>query len=820
MAVVALQTIPAELRELRQWVLWRSELTDKGKPTKVPYQAAKPYVKAASTRPANWASFDDAMDAYDADRDGGIGFVFTGTKYAGVDLDHVRDAETGVTVPAAKEIVAQFDTYTELSQSKTGVHIIFVGEMPGKGRKVPGGEGWDIEAYSTGRFFCFTGARVGKQDAICERQEQLDALLATYFAEKPKGSNGKTPLIPAGITAVTASDAQLIEMMLGSQDGKFARIWRGGWEDEFSSQSEADLWLCGRLCFYTWQDTARMDGLFRQSGLMREKWDSARGEKTYGAWTVEKAISEHTGGFYKGRLSEPPADDLDGIAGEVLQAEGLVVKPATVAPMGAKPETVDPETGEVGGPAEVPARTVRALEQEASHAAILHRAWVGRVRYAEHLKRWRKWTGKVWAEVPDRVIADAACKVLCRAYADQLAAATYGSDEAKRLLPLFKDACKMRSVLGGLFFFGGKEGVNTLQQEWDPEPYLLNCADGILDMRTRELRPHDPAAMCTRVTAWKLGSDADVSTGAWERHLELCLPSADVRRQVQRDLGRSLVDAVLEHSLSIWYGIGRNGKSTTAEALLKGLAEYGMEAAKDLLVQTHNERHTTEIAELAGRRLVFVEETTDGKSLDESQVKRLTGGGNKRAHFMRQDNINVPQTFSLALLVNHKPKVSGGDPGIWERLRLVPWTVRIPFSEQRPQEEVVAELDADGAWMLRWLVAGFADWQADHHWIADEVKAATHDYRAEEDELQRFVDGYCTEDARATVPMGDLYDAYVVFYLGEHPGWKDPTKKALGAILRDRGITAGARGHDNVRVYRGITLKTTPEPAQTEWDEA
>jgi len=461
---------------------------------------------------------------------------------------------------------------------------------------------------------------------------------------------------------------------------------------------------------------------------------------------------------------------------------------------------------------------LRPLEQEAAHAAILRSKWLGRVRYAEHMKQWRRWTGKVWEAAPDAVVADAACTVLRREYAQQLAAAS--EDEGKRLLPLYKDACKSRSVLGGLFFLRGQDGVHTRAEEWDPEPYTLNCADGLLDMRTRVLRPHDPAAMCTRVTTWALGADGATSTGAWQRHLEKCLPSVDVRRQVQRDLGRSLVDAVLEHSLSIWYGIGRNGKSTTAEALLKGLAGYGMEAAKDLLVQTSNERHTTEIAELAGARLVFVEETTDGKHLDESQVKRLTGGGNKRAHFMRQDNFDVPQTFSLTLLVNHKPKVSGGDPGIWERLRLVPWTVRIPYAEQRPQEEVIAELEADGPWMLRWMVAGFADWQVDHHWIAEEVKAATHDYRAEEDELQRFVDTYCTEDTRAAIPMRELYEAYVRFYQREHPGWKEPTQKSLGALLRDRGVTPARQGHDNVRVYRGITLRATPEPAQVEWDEA
>ena len=271
---------------------------------------------------------------------------------------------------------------------------------------------------------------------------------------------------------------------------------------------------------------------------------------------------------------------------------------------------------------------------------------------------------------------------------------------------------------------------------------------------------------------------------------------------------------MLEHSLAIWYGVGRNGKSTTADALLLGLGKYGMQAAKDLLVTSRNEHHPTEIAELAGARLVFVEETADGKNLDEAQVKRLTGGGNKRAHFMCKDNFDVPQTFSIALLVNHRPHVRGGDPGIWERLRLIPWSVRIPFCEQRPQDEVVAELVADGSWMLRWMVAGFADWQNDHHWIAEAVKVATHDYRAEEDALQSFIDRFCIEEPSATIPKGELYEAWAADYALQNPARKVPSKIAFGKMLKERGIVSRPDGHAKVETWCGLTLKVRRESAQ------
>jgi len=826
----ALRAIPAELRELRQWVLWRKVIR-KGKATKAPYQATAASSAASSTDPATWATFAEALAAWDGDQFGGIGFVFTDTPFAGIDLDHVRDAKTGAVIAEAQTIIDELASYTEASQSGTGVHILIAGEMPeGKGRKVvggllPGGEKWEIEAYSTGRYFCCTGAMLGEITNVCERQPQLDALLASSYFTKPKG-NGKPSAEaaaagPAG--ALELDDAALIEMMLGSANNGFRALWGGDWS-AYVSASEGRAALLTHFAWLTDSDPVRMDNMFRSSGLMGPKWDRADLRAT----DIAAAIECNGGKRYTARrtgMTQREAADVLGVDKHTVLRDlaGASAPPEAASDTHEEDwsgASAPPDPDFIEGEAEDDAREARDLESEAAHAAVLRSKWLGRYRFAAHVNKWKRWDGTVWATVTDSVVADAACKVLTREYGRQIAEVDAGEEaKRKRLFGLYKSACTFRGVSGALAFLRGQDGVHTDVEQWDADPYILNCADGLLDLRTCELRGHDCAAMCTRITAWGLGKDGRASSGAWERHLSMCLPSADVRRQVQRDLGRSLVDAVLEHSLAIWYGIGRNGKSTTSEALLKGLAGYGMEASKDLLVQTKHERHPTEIAELAGARVVFVEETTDGKHLDEAQVKRLTGGGVKRARFMRQDNFNVPQTFSISLLVNHRPHVTGGDPGIWERLRLVPWTTRIPRAEQRPQEEVVAELDADGAYMLRWLVAGFKDWQADHHWIADEVQAATRDYRAEEDVLQGFVDRYCIEGPRLSVPRGELYEVWIADFMRRSPNDPKPSKIAFGKMLRDRGVIAAVEGHANTKVYRGIGLRTRSDREQLEWDE-
>ncbi len=422
------------------------------------------------------------------------------------------------------------------------------------------------------------------------------------------------------------------------------------------------------------------------------------------------------------------------------------------------------------------------LLHEAAHAELLASVWRDEYRWAARQGSWRHWTGRVWEAVTEPVAVAAAQKELRRHYG-LLLAETQTEEEDRRLRTLHGEACRYASVLGALSFLKGEPGFHTAFEEWDAAPYALNCADGLLDLRTQRLRAHDAAELCTKITRWRFGDTE--STGAWQRHLERCLPNADVRRQVQRDLGRALVDANLEMSLPIWYGHGRNGKSTTADALIEGLDGYGKTAVANLLIVQRFEQHPTDLADLAGSRLAVCEEIEDGKRLNEARVKRLTGGKTESARFMRCDNFRFrPPT--IFLLVNHHPVITGTDKGVWGRLRLVPWEVSIPFAEQRPEEEMLAELMADGSWMLRWMVAGFADWQADHHWIAEEVRIATEEYRVEQDRLAGFLSRKCDLRPFGTVGIAEFYEAYVRD--AQQAGEEAMSKILFGKQLRSQGF--------------------------------
>lgn len=597
---------------------------------------------------------------------------------------------------------------------------------------------------------------------IRECQPELEALCARLWPEQ-----GDHTRPPAAKRPAASLDGEVLkEKMLARPE--IDALWRGDPSARNGDRSANDLSLCLHLAWWSNSDVAQMDRWFRESGRMRDKWDEKHfaDGRTYGQGTIETAITQNAGKGYGGTRPERRRAARDA----------------------AKSEKATP------------------LVLEAALAEVLANEWRGTHRWSSHEKAWRRWTGHVWKKVSEPVVVTAAQKVLRGHYGHLLAQRQSAADD-KRLHELHKLTCRHASVQGGLAFLKGEPGFHTEFEEWDADPYVVNAADGLLDMHTRTLRPHDPEALCTKITRWPFASTE--STGAWDRHLRRCLPDEDVRRQVQRDLGVALVGTSLEESLSIWYGRGANGKSTTERAVQLGVHEYCKQAAKDLLVASKFERHPTDIADLAGSRLVFSEEVKAGAPLDVPTVKNLTGGGRKKAHFMRADNFEFEQTFSIFLLVNDKPVITSTDLGTWRRLRLEEWPVSIPFTEQRPQDEMVAELVEDGAWMLRWMVAGFADWQTDHHWVAESVKAATAAYEAEQDALAGFLGRRCVLNAQATVTVDQLHEAYIIDTMENGDEGVQPLAKiSFGKRLKSRNLSQ-FKGTGGVRVWRGIALVAT-----------
>ena len=292
---VQTDTIPEALTNREQWICWRTQERD-GKPTKVPIVPGTGEY-ASATDPETWRPFDDALEYLEQGDAAGIGFVFSeDDPFVGIDLDDCRDPETGAPSEGAREIIVELDSFTEVSPSGTGYHVIIRGSIPGD-RSRRG----SVEMYETARFFTVTGDHVDATPArVSERSDALETVYDEYIAEtesREENEAGTQPVSKSKSTEsnqeVTLEDEELLERARNASNGeKFDRLWRGSTAG-YESQSEADMALCCLLAFWTGGDAARVDRLFRQSGLIRDKWDETHyaDGSTYGEKTVERAIA-------------------------------------------------------------------------------------------------------------------------------------------------------------------------------------------------------------------------------------------------------------------------------------------------------------------------------------------------------------------------------------------------------------------------------------------------------------------------------------------------------------------------------------------------
>ena len=311
--------VPAEL-EKAPCVCWRPDVDkNSGKPTKLPINP-RTSGKAKIDTPSTWSDFDTAYAYYydHPDRVSGIFIVMHNTPLAGVDFDHC--IVDGVIQPAVLSAVRSLNSYTEVSPSGTGLRVFALGVKPG-----PRSKQGDIEIYdgSSKRFLSFTGHHLpGTPLELRDVTPELAVLYRETFPEPEPA-----PAVQREAQPVDIDDLGVLALAIKAKNGaKFAELWRGN-TSSHPSRSEADLALCCSLAWWTGGDFDRVDRLFRQSGLMREKWDvrhSGDG-RTYGALTIDKALSLTTT-YYTPPQQPAQSVVTTAAGGEVVEAAAVVTE--------------------------------------------------------------------------------------------------------------------------------------------------------------------------------------------------------------------------------------------------------------------------------------------------------------------------------------------------------------------------------------------------------------------------------------------------------------------------------------------------------------
>jgi putative DNA primase/helicase len=413
---------------------------------------------------------------------------------------------------------------------------------------------------------------------------------------------------------------------------------------------------------------------------------------------------------------------------------------------------------------------------------------------------WLVWNGKYWQ--PDRGEVARMAKETARSIAGEAA----GIDDDDRYKAILKHAAVSASASRRAAMIeacASELGIPAKPAEFDRDPWLLNCQNGILDLRTGELQPHDPGALMTKIA----GTDYDPAAQApiWQAFLERIFNgNQELISFLQRAAGYSLTGNTGEQCLFFAYGIGANGKSTFNGALQAALGDYAVKTPTDTLMLKYGDTNATnDQARLAGARAVFAAELAEGKRLNEPLVKDLTGGDIITARFLHKEFFEFTPVFKLWIYGNHKPIIRGTDEGIWRRIKLIPFMVTIPEGER--DLGMPDKLRGELAGILAWAVRGCLAWQREGLRIPAEVTEATADFRAEQDTLATFLAECCVINPLASVTAGELYAEYKNW--ATESGLDPMSKITLSRRLAERGYSTNGREPGSGRaVYTGLGL--------------
>lgn len=743
--------IPQELKRLHRWTLWREEVRN-GKPTKVPYQARG--VKADSSNPSTWIMYPNGigqMDAFD-----GIGF-FLGDGYCGIDIDGYELDD-----PFVVQAVKRFASYTEISPSGRGVHIIVKGEKPSQDRSKNPKTG--VEIYDQRRYFTMTGNLF---HPALTRIESRQETLAEFYYEQFPPEQKETPQKNAS-GDIPKDDQELLDLARSARNGaKFRKLFDDGDDSDYESPSEADAALCEILAFWTGKDFGRIERLFSQSALNRDKWAD---RADYRKWTIDFAIGK-CGDVYQGKRKQ--AQKADKAADDGRQAKDT--------------------------------SWITQIEYtDGWRAKYLCNQFGADIRWIDEWGKWLIWDGKRFEIDRTRKIEYLAKQTV----ADMLREAALRverGDNAKELIEQAKKADSHAKYTAMINLAKSEPEIPIVSEQLDTDPMLFNVLNGTVNLRTGELKEHLRVDHITKLAPVHYRDKA--TCPEWMAFLSKIMDDdEELITFLQRAVGYSLTGEIREQILLIMYGIGANGKTTFIEAIKGLMGDYAKDCEPDLIVQRKHEAHPAGLADLMGARFVSTTEIGENVRLNEALIKRLTGGDTIKARFMRQDWFEFQPTHTLWIAVNHKPNIKGTDTGIWRRPKLIPFEVTIPDSEQIPLAQMLETFKRERSGILNWAIEGCLEWQTDGLGLPAKIYEATKAYREEMDVVGRFIDDYCILRNTAIARSGQLYKAYQEWC--ESNGEFAQSNKKLSQNLVEKGYE---KDRDDQSVFfKGIGLAYQP----------
>jgi putative DNA primase/helicase len=429
----------------------------------------------------------------------------------------------------------------------------------------------------------------------------------------------------------------------------------------------------------------------------------------------------------------------------------------------------------------------------------------GRDMHYCHLnKKWYAWSGRHWEVDASGKIERWAKSIVSEIYRQAAESDNFKERESLGKFALQSEA--QNRILAMVRLAQSEPGIPVSPVQFDADPWLFNCRNGTIDLRTGELRPHSPADLLTCMAATDYLPDAPCDL--YEKFIyRIQADNIDLYEFLQRSLGYTLTGSCREQCLFIMWGSGANGKSTLVNLMARLLGNYARNTpVETLLARNKGGEIPTDVARLDGPRFVTAKEVDRGRRLSESLVKELTGQDTVTARFLYGEYFDFIPQFKLWLSTNNKPVIRGSDNAIWRRIMFLKFPLELAKEER--DEDLPDKLWEEAPGILAWLVRGCLAWQQYGLDAPQEVLDATDEYRAEMDVLQEFLKDRCVVAKELYASASDLYESY--------GSWADDLGLTEKERLKQRtfGVCLGERGFQKdkttggVRIWRGVGLQT------------
>lgn len=766
------ELIPDELKALPRWVCWRAVPKEtKDGLTKISKEPVNPRTggMARSNDPSTWTDFDTAVSA-SVDY-AGIGFMFHDSGYIGIDIDdrpsELSDYRSGKTDNLFGEMNNALCTYMEYSQSGNGVHLIGRGTLPDKDFK---NSDMGVEMYTGARFFVMTGNVCSEFVDIADITESVRPFYERYRTKNKQQNSQPQEQLPLGSCSMNAQE--VIDRASRSRQGqKFSALYAGD-TTGYNSNSEADMAFCNMLAFWCQGDLQLMDEVFRSSGLMRDKWDRKQSGTTYGAITLQKAV-----------------DDL----GAAYDASG------NRSPAGGSDYSIS-----IRHTAETAAPSVRGKMyrfDDTGNAERLFDAFGDMLLFCYTEKKWLYYyEGKWYTDNIGyiRQLADSATML------QEQERILYAHDE-EMLKAFDRHLKKSRSFAGKTNMIREAEHyAPIIPQNLDRNKAVIGAKNGIIDLKTGELLPHDREAYLTKQCPVIYNPDAP-DPKLWLQFLsDIFGGDPYMLDYIQKCVGYSLTGSTSEQCAFFLFGTGRNGKSTFLEIVRGILGDYATNIQPQTIMVNPKSGNapSSDIARLKGARLVTSVEPNEGMRLDEGLLKQLTGDDVVTARKMFSEEFEFKPEFKLWMATNHKPLIRGTDTGIWRRIHLIPFEVQIPID--RVDKKLKYKLVKESEGILKWAVQGCIRWQNEGLSMPQKVLEAVREYQHEMDVISTFMDACCIGEGE--VKASRLYAVYAK-WAEEHNEYVMSSTKFGTELTKRDGI--GKKKTRDGWYYTGVSIDNT-----------